>query len=451
MKVIKLSLFIVLLSFSSLLAQHAKHQAGPMLGYVEQMEAGVWYQTNADASVQIKYWKSSEPKKILKSEVIKTSKESYFIAKFLLTNLSFGTVYTYEVFIDGKKATFPFPLLVKTQDLWQYRKPAPDFTLAMGSCLFVNDPEFDRPGRGYGLDAGNIEILQSIADKKPDVMLWTGDNIYYRDTDFYSKTRLDYRNRQARSLKEIQQVLATAANYSTWDDHDYGPNDSDRSYRLKDDALDLFNEYWFNPSAGEINNKGVYFYFSWSDVDFIMTDDRYHRAPNKLIDSTKDYFGQTQLTWIKDRLLNSFAPFKVIINGGQSINMNNPYEGFQQFKKEQNDLLAFIKEHKIEGVVFLSGDRHHTELLKLQLDGMYPLYEFTSSPLTSSPNKNLREEQNNPLRVDGTLVNDQRNFGMMRVSGEKGKRLMVLQTYSVKGDLLWERSISETELKFPKN
>lgn len=451
MKIIKLSLFIVFFAFGSLFAQHKKHQAGPMLGYVEQMEAGIWYQTNTDATVQIRYWKTSEPKTVLKSEVIKTSKEMSYIAKFLLTDLYYGTEYSYEITIDGKKANFLYPLVVKTQDLWQWRKPAPDFTLAMGSCLYVNDPEFDRPGKGYGGDGiGAVQILQSIANKKPDVMLWTGDNVYYRDPDFYSKTRLDYRNRQARSLKEIQQILATAANYSTWDDHDFGPNDADRSYRLKEEALDLFNKYWFNPSSGEVNNKGVYYYFTWSDVDFIMTDDRYYRAPNKLKDSTKDYFGQTQLTWIKDRLLNSFAPFKVIINGNQSINMNNPYEGFQGFKKEQNDLLAFIKEHKIEGVVFLSGDRHHTELLKLQLDGMYPLYEFTNSPLTSSPNTRLGAEQNNPLRVDGTLVNDQRNFGFMRVSGEKGKRMMVLQTYSSKGELLWERSISETELKFPK-
>jgi alkaline phosphatase D len=128
--------------------------------------------------------------------------------------------------------------------------------------------------------------------------------------------------------------------------------------------------------------------------------------------------------------------------------MNNPYEGFQEYKQEQQELLDFIKQHKIEGVVFLSGDRHHTELLKLELEGLYPLYEFTNSPLTSGFNANLRDELKNPLRVEGTLVNTERNFGFAKVSGERNNRLLTFQTYSVKGELLWQYEISEKELKF---
>lgn len=445
MKKTRLLVFLCLLVAISVQAQHAKHQAGPMLGYVEQMEVGVWYQTKAEAEVQLRYWKTSEPKNIFESQEMEAEKESYFITKFVLTDLYYGTEYAYEVWVDGNKVVFPYPLTFKTQDLWLWRKPAPDFTFAMGSCLYINDPEFDRPGKGYG---DEYQILESIAEKKPDFMLWTGDNVYYREPDFYSKARLEYRNRHTRGQKEMQRLLATSANYAIWDDHDYGPNNADRSYRLKDEALELFNNYWFNPSAGHDGNKGVYFNFLWNDVDFIMTDDRYHRAPNKLDDSTKAFFGEAQLTWIKDRLLNSYAPFKIIVNGNQSINMNNPYEGFQEFKKEQQDLLDFIKQHKIEGVVFLSGDRHHTELLKLELEGMYPLYEFTNSPLTSGYNANLRDELKNPLRVEGTLVNTERNFGFAKVSGERNNRLLTFQTYSVTGELLWQYEISEKELKF---
>ncbi|TNE71856.1 alkaline phosphatase family protein [bacterium] len=445
-KITRLLLFSLFIGLTEILsAQHAKHQSGPMLGYVEQMEVGLWYQTNSDATVQIKYWKKSEPKKVFETDKVSTSKENYFIAKFIVADLFYGTEYVYDVYVDSKKATFSYPTEFKTQDLWQWRKPAPDFTFAVGSCFYVNDPEFDRPGRGYG---GDTKIMESIADKKPDLMLWTGDNIYYREPDFSSKARMDYRNRQARSLKDVQRLLAVSANYATWDDHDFGPNNSDRSYPYKDEALELFNAYWFNPHAGSDGNKGVYFSFLYNDIDFIMTDDRYHRAPNKLEDSTKAFFGETQMQWIKDRLLNSYAPFKVVIVGNQAINMNNPYEGFQEFKKEQTELLDFIKQHKIEGVVFFSGDRHHTELLKLEQEGMYPLYEFTNSPLTSGYNANLRDELKNPLRVEGTLVNTEHNFGLVKISGERNSRLMTIQTYSAKGDLLWQYEISEKELKF---
>jgi alkaline phosphatase D len=417
-----------------------------MLGYVEQMEVGIWYQTNTDAKVEVKF-RPVEGKGKFESVSISSTSETYFITKFLLTNLKFGTKYEYQIWIDGKQAEFSYPLEFKTQELWQWRKDAPDFSVAMGSCLYISDTEFDRPGKPYGAE---YFILEKIAEKKPDVMLWTGDNVYYREPDFYSKARLEYRNRHTRQQKEMQQLLATAANYAIWDDHDFGPNNADRNYRLKDEALELFNSYWFNPSAGESDNKGVYFRFLYNDIDFFMLDDRYHRAPNKLKDDDKTFFGEKQFTWLKDGLLNSYAPFKVIVNGNQSINNNNPYEGLQEFKKEQEELLEFIKEHKIEGVIFLSGDRHHTELLKLEQEGMYPLYEFTNSPLTSGFNSNLRDEENNPLRVEGTLVNTTRNFGMMHVKGERKNREVTFQTYDTNGKLLWEYSINENQLKFSK-
>ena len=100
-------------------------------------------------------------------------------------------------------------------------------------------------------------------------------------------------------------------------------------------------------------------------------------------------------------------------------------------------------------MVFFSGDRHHTELLKLEKDAMYPLYEFTNSPLTSGYNANLSEKElNNPLRVEGTLVNNTQNFGMMKVFGPRKNRSISLQTYDPKGKLIWEHTINEKELKF---
>ena len=441
-----LSLLIIASLSLDLSAQHVKHQAGPMLGYVEHMEVGIWYQTNSKASVQVLYWKKSDPKKVFKTEIKELKSDVYFIGKFVLTNLDFGTVYEYQVSVDGKILKFSYPLQFTTQDLWQWRKDAPDFSVALGSCLYVNDPPQDRPGKAYG---ASPQLLESIADMKPDVMLWTGDNIYYRETDFYSKARMIYRNNEARSLKEMQRLLATAANYATWDDHDFGPNNADRSYKFKDITLHLFNSFWFNPNAGEVDNKGVYFDFKYNDIDFILLDDRYHRAPNDLIDSTKTFFGKKQLTWLKDRLLNSSAPFKIVINGNQTINKSNPYEGFNHYQNEQNELLEFLKNQKIEGVVFFSGDRHHTELLKLEKDAMYPLYEFTNSPLTSGYNANLSEKElNNPLRVEGTLVNNTQNFGMMKVFGPRKNRSISLQTYDPKGKLIWEHTINEKELKF---
>jgi len=51
-------------------------------------------------------------------------------------------------------------------------------------------------------------------------------------------------------------------------------------------------------------------------------------------------------------------------------------------KGRKKRLADWLEQQRIDGVVFISGDRHFGELLKIARPGAYPLYEFTSSPLT---------------------------------------------------------------------
>jgi alkaline phosphatase D len=445
------SLLIVFVFWSS--PTHSQTQnpisAGPMLGYVEMMEANIWLQTRKSETVELVYWKLSDPKIKSKSGKIVTNENHSFIAKFKLNNLDLGTEYEYEVLISGNPVRFPYQLRFKTQVLWQWRTDPPAFTFAVGSCFFLNDEPFDRPGRGYG---GEYEILDEIAKKKPDLMLWIGDNVYYREPDFYSFARLDYRNRVMRELPNLQPLLAQAVHLATWDDHDYGPNDSDRTYRLRDEATELFHRYWLNPGAGTLETRGVFFRYLYNDIEFFFLDDRYHRSPNRYDGPDKAYLGKEQLRWLKESLISSAAPFKFVISGNQVLNSNSKAEAYSvTFSEEFNDFYTWLNKSRVEGVVFLSGDRHYTELLKIEREDHYPLYEFTSSPLSSGVVTDLREETNNPLRVEGTLENSSRNFGLISISGERRNRVAKLQTISNKGVLIWEREIKASDLRNRRN
>ena len=59
----------------------------------------------------------------------------------------------------------------------------PAFSFVTGSCAFINEAKYDRPGKPYG---GGYEIFESMAADDPDMMLWLGDNIYLREVDFQS-------------------------------------------------------------------------------------------------------------------------------------------------------------------------------------------------------------------------------------------------------------------------
>lgn len=422
----------------------ASLRSGPMLGYSEMTETVIWLQTRNAAKVFLKYWKAGEPKTVKNTKVIQTSEENDHIARFVISGLDFGTHYEYEVYLDNQKLKFNYPLQFETQKHWRWRTDPPEFKFAFGSCAYINDPPFDRPGSPYG---SGFQIFDRIADQKPNFMLWLGDNIYYREPDWLTESAMRYRFAQNRALPELQRLLAATHHYAIWDDHDYGPNDSDRTFRGKEWALRVFQDYWANISYGTPETKGIFGRFEWGDVEFFMLDDRYYRTPEKYSEADRQMFGEEQMRWLRESLLNSQAVFKVIVNGNQMLNPQSPFESWSKFPEEQQRFFEFLKKSKIEGVVFLSGDRHFSELLKRTDITDYPLYDFTASPLSAGNARPSKPEEENPHRVSGTLVTGVKNFGLIEVSGKRNDRKLTLKIVDINGEIRWNYEISEKELK----
>jgi len=419
-------------------------RSGPMLGYSELTEVALWVQTTRPAHVQFRYWIEGQPNTSQLSAAVATTREDDHLAHLVLSFLKAGQRYGYELYLDGKLVPLPYRLTFQTQAHWQWRTDPPAFTVALGSCAYVNEKEHDRPGEPYG---GDFEIFTALTAKQPDVMLWLGDNIYYREPDFYSTAFMRHRNAHGRALPEWQALLAATHHYAIWDDHDYGPNDSDWTYRLKREALEIFKSYWANPAYGLEGAPGVFFQFTWADVDFFMLDDRYYRTPDDGPETPdKTMFGKAQLHWLKDALFASHAPFKIIANGSQMLNPQPGGEGFSKFKQEYADLLGWLKTAKINGVLFITGDVHRTELMRLNDPSFYPLYDYSSSPLTSGTYSADRVPAN-AARVEGTLVAGKRNFGLLRFEGPRKERKLTMECYDKLGKLLWQQHVKAGELQ----
>jgi len=119
----------------------------------------------------------------------------------------------------------------------------------------------------------------------------------------------------------------------------------------------------------------------------------------------------------------------------------------QHYPYEYNVLLTFLSEQKIKGVLFLTGDRHHSEVIKMSRPNQYPLYDITVSPYTSGVSKVAKSpEENNPLREPNTLVEVQ-NFAKFSFAGKKGERILKVEFIGLKGDKLGEFSVDEKSLK----
>lgn len=440
-------LFLGILLFS--LSLSAQLISGPMLGQVELKDAKVWMEVAPLVKkVQLMYYKKGQTASAKTVTYKGLLGKEFTPVQFTLGGLDMNTTYQYRVLLDGKEAAGVGEFT--TKDLWQYRKPAPDFSFLAGSCAYFNEPLVDRPGIPYG---GDSSIFETMAGEKASFMLWLGDNWYTREVDYFSEWGLWYRAHRDRKSAVLQNLLKAMPQYAIWDDHDYGPNDIGVNYILKEESRKVFSSYWANPSYGE-GGQGIYTQVSHGDVDFFLCDDRWWRSSDRMKDSVsgqpnpdKVMLGAQQMKWLKNALLYSNATFKIVVVGSQVLNPVSPFDKLRDFPVEYYELTNFLTENKINGVLFMSGDRHHSEIIKVDRPGTYPLFDITISPLTAGTHLFGGPEKENFYRVLG--VDQKQNYGRVSVSGSRGQRKLTVEYVGIKGDKLAEWSVLESQLKTP--
>ena len=457
----RLLVLFFLISSTCLYAQNKSAiVGGPMLGFIELRTASIWCEVSPQThKVSISYKKNGSTEAARSVVYAGKLGADFNPIIFKLVGLDFNTTYQYEINAIADHKPYKVTGKFTTADLWQYRKNFPDFTFLAGSCSYFNEPKVDRmhtelinprtPAKPYG---GDSTIFETMAKENAAFNIWMGDNWYYREVDYASGWGLNYRASITRRLPVLQNFLKSIPQLAIWDDHDYGPNDADKSYHLKHDAAEVFKKYWANPSYGQ-DGEGIYTKFSYSDVEFFLMDDRWFRSNDKMLSTingqpnpNKRMWGQKQLDWLKNALTASLANFKIIVTGSQTLNPASPWDCLQNFPIEFNELMEFLATQKISGVLFLSGDRHHSEIIRYDRANLYPLYDVTSSPLTAGIGYVSGNEVNNAARVEGTLVQAQ-SYARITVSGAPRERRLKVEFVGIKGDKLAEWSVGEAELR----
>ena len=173
------------------------------------------------------------------------------------------------------------------------------------------------------------------------------------------------------------------------------------------------------------------------DVDLFLLDDRTYRVNAENVTADPAILGPAQLDWLVRALKYSDATFKLVAVGGQVLNTAKVFENFANYPVERATLLERIQQEGMTGVVFLSGDRHFTELSVLRIEGYPEIHDLTVSPLTSGL---APANEENTLRVAGTLVKEH-NFATLGFSGPRADRMMTIRVFDADGELLWERQV----------
>lgn len=297
-----------------------------------------------------------------------------------------------------------------------------ELTIAFGSCNRQNLPQ---------------PMWKPISAEKPDLWIWLGDNIYGDSDDMaVLKAKYDLQLNQP----DYKAFRAQTPIIGTWDDHDYGRNDGDKSYAPRKESQQLALDFLQEPAnSPRRQQEGIYAAYDYKvgrkKIKVILLDERYHQdalqkdATKAYIpNTTGDLLGEAQWQWLQQQLATSDADAHIIGSGIQFLAEEHPYEKWANFPAARQRLFSLLASTKAKGVLLVSGDRHIGEVARITLPGVaYPVYEITSSGLTHSATNNTGEA--NKYRV-GPLVN-QKHYGLFHFQ-QKGKKLVT--TVQLKGE-----------------
>lgn len=282
--------------------------------------------------------------------------------------------------------------------------------------------------------------------------------------------------RYSREDRAFREFLATTPYFPVWDDREVvtaaGPLHDTRDTKpykpgrhLLPIGLDAFIDY--NPivSGGETPLR-LYRNQRWGKhAELFLLDTRQYRDANSTEDrpdAPKTLLGREQLGWLKKKLKDSDATWKFIVT---SVPVAIPSaqgpdklsdgwangESRTGFEQELLHLLSYIKDERIDNTVWLTGDGHFAQALKLRPyknDPALICYEFMAGPLSAGllPNRTLdptlkpeRLFSHGPENPDAVSSFPQAkhwlNFGVVDIA-ENG--MLSVQFINAEGQTVWK-------------
>ena len=277
--------------------------------------------------------------------------------------------------------------------------------LFLGGCATQRAFDTDKPisaiAFGSCIDTNVHPMLDTFLKQRWDLAVMLGDNIY-ADTTNATVMRAKYEERKQSHF--WQSLRSRAPLLATWDDHDFGWNDSGANYAMKVESQRLFLEFMDEPADSERRRReGVYDAHVFSPpgkrVQIILLDTRYFRSTLSTgihtavpsggryvpsAETDKTMLGEAQWLWL-EKQLKVPADVRVIASSIQFISEFSGAEAWANMPHEKKRMLDLVERTERAGgggILFISGDRHWAELSRLDRPGLPPLYDLTSSALT---------------------------------------------------------------------
>lgn len=285
------------------------------------------------------------------------------VVKLTVSGLEPWTTYYYAVEINGVLVTG------RTGVTRTFGTGARSFKFALGSC--ANNV------RGTAV---NTVLWDAVVAKAPDFFLMTGDwhynNIAVDDVDYFrdaldaiflSSSEYTFLTTPAANTGSDKQrsLVAGMPVFWIWDDHDYGPNDSDSTSPSRTASRAVYREYCphFPLQAGG-PDAAIYHSFRVGRCVFVVTDNRSERSPKGDPDNaSKVVWSEAQKDWFKQQVLAASGDpdvqFIFWVNTfpwiGPASAGSDTWQGYTTARQE---IVDWLDANGITRLFILSGDMH---------------------------------------------------------------------------------------------
>lgn len=301
------------------------------------------------------------------------------VAELRVDGLDPDTRYHYGVEIDGD---------LDTDTTGRFRthprlgEPA-DFTLAATSCAGY-EPE--HPGIGEVAAPqrlSNHPVFDTVRELDPLMLLHMGDIHYYdigserfvpgHDADTYRGAFDDVfaQPRQAALYRDV-------ATHYVWDDHDFGPNNSDGTAPGAEAAARVYRERV--PHYDLPHEQGIWHSWTIGRVLFAALDVRSFRTPGDAPDTPdKTMLGAAQKAWLRELLESSDAAFLVLLCVCRWTDTSST-DTWSSFAEERAELIDMFDDTGWAGrMCLVAGDLHAVAMDSGgNAPGRVPLFHFAS-------------------------------------------------------------------------
>ncbi|AWW00984.1 alkaline phosphatase [Arcticibacterium luteifluviistationis] len=398
--------------------------AGPMLGDIKENGVSIWLRPSNKRPIRIKVTAlgtKTEKTYTLKPAV--AGKEE----RIVLNDLSPATKYKYVVLSRGTKiGGGAFETTSKIDDKIGLR------------LAFASD--FHKVG------LHNPNLVDAILKREPIAMMLLGDLAVDDRENNMSMHRTDY---LLRDVSEAWQNLsANVPLYAAWDDHDYLNNDLSGlpEWFTKEDRTELRNlwrENWNNPKT---DIEGINFNTRIGQLEIIMLDTRSYRTVEQR-GQYDSYLGKEQLSWLKNVLAKSTAPFKIISSGTMwSDYISNGKDSWGTWDTQaREEIYKFIETENIPGVLLLSGDRHGARGFTIPRDSGFEFYEFGPASLGGVPGpEGIAKDSSS--QMFGYLGLGLKAFGEFTFNMEGTEPIVTFRLIDELGNIMEEHTVPYSKL-----